>query len=383
MDSVFQSLRKFESWCREDALPYWAEHGLDPKGGGYERLNMDGAPDVHALRRVRVQARQAYVYAHAGALGWYKDARAVSDHFWSYVTSNGFQGEENGSVSCAHLLNPDGSLHDGSRDTYAQAFVILAGAWRYIAFQDEQALKIAKQVLTGLDATVKADNGGWLEGMPAKLPRRQNPHMHMFEALLSLYDASGDLQYLQRADEIFQLFLTTFYDKNTGVIIEFFDQDWSRAVHNGGPVEPGHMMEWSWLLRGYANRGGQGVGDIASRLYSQAVSFGQHADLGLLFDNINVATSVTSNTLRSWQQTEFIKAGLAQAIVSGDMEYARQAAGVTQRLMNTYLNVPQRGGWADTLGKDGKIIPGFMEASTFYHLFCAAAEANAFTDKFS
>ncbi len=383
MNSVFQSLRKFESWCREDALPFWAAHGLDPKGGGYERLNMDGSPDVQALRRVRVQARQAYVYAHAGALGWYKDARAVSDHFWSYVISNGFQGGESGSVSCAHLLNPDGSLHDGSRDTYAQAFVILAGAWRYIAFKDKQALEIAKQVLAGLDSNVKADNGGWLEGMPAQLPRRQNPHMHMFEALLSLYDASGDQQYLLRTEEIFQLFLTTFYDESTGVVIEFFGQDWSRATHNGGPVEPGHMMEWSWLLGGYAKRGGQGVGNIASRLYSQATALGQHTNLGLLVDNINIATGVTSHTLRSWPQTEFIKAGLVQAAVLGDMEYARQAAEVTQRLMDTYLNVPQRGGWADTLDLDGKIIPGFMEASTFYHLFCAAAEASIFADKFS
>ena len=157
---------------------------------------------------------------------------------------------ENEFNGCAHLLNPDGSLHDGLRDTYAQAFIILAGAWRYKAFNDHNALRVAEQTLTFLDSYVKADNGGWLEGLPAASPRRQNPHMHMFEALLALYDATQNQEYIGRATEIYSLFKSKFIDSHTDFLLEYFDNDWN-PVNGGGPIEPGHMMEWCWLLREY------------------------------------------------------------------------------------------------------------------------------------
>ena len=60
----------FTAWCKT-ALAYWAQNGCDPRGGAYEHLFMDGTPDADHLRRVRVQARYVYVYAHAAHLGWY------------------------------------------------------------------------------------------------------------------------------------------------------------------------------------------------------------------------------------------------------------------------------------------------------------------------
>jgi hypothetical protein len=54
----------------EKALPLWAGAGYDERRGGFqERLNPDGSPDLTAPRRLRVQVRQIYVYAHAAVLG--------------------------------------------------------------------------------------------------------------------------------------------------------------------------------------------------------------------------------------------------------------------------------------------------------------------------
>ena len=72
----------FTAWCKV-ALRFWAENACDPRGGVYEQLFMDGSPDADHLRRVRVQARYVYVYAHAAHLGWYEDSKTACDHAWT------------------------------------------------------------------------------------------------------------------------------------------------------------------------------------------------------------------------------------------------------------------------------------------------------------
>ncbi len=367
----------FVEWCKTDALPYWAATALRPSGGVHEFLYMDGTPVLNINQRMRVQARFAYVYAHAGALGWYKDARKISDHAWNYLIGVGSVGansiSETGYEGCAHLLGPDDQLYDGGRDTYAQAFVILAGAWRYIAFKDEASLQVATDTLRLLDTYMAADNGGYLEGYPASLPRRQNPHMHLFEALLAMYDATMCQEYLKRAGEIYTLFTQFFFDKETGTIIEYFNEDWSRASNHGGPVEPGHMAEWCWLLREYEARTKENVGNIADQLYGTVLEIGCNKKTGFICDILKELPA----RYRTWPQTEWIKASLVQER-AGYPGAGKIAADTTRAMLNTYLNVPEKGGWGDQLDADGEMISSTMPTSTFYHLFCAAAEVQAF-----
>ena len=135
-------------------------------------------------------------------------------------------------------------MHDDMRDTYAQAFVLLSGAWRYKAFNDEAALKIAEDTLAFLNTHLKAENGGWYEGLPkpASSQRRQNPHMHLFEAFLALNELTGQAKYLEMAGAMFELFENHFFDADKKALLEFFNPDWSPENDDGGPTEPGHMI---------------------------------------------------------------------------------------------------------------------------------------------
>ena len=75
---------KLTAWCKM-ALKFWAETAKDPRGGYAEHLHMDGQADFDHVRRVRVQSRQAYVYAHAADLGWYHGSKEASDQAWDFV----------------------------------------------------------------------------------------------------------------------------------------------------------------------------------------------------------------------------------------------------------------------------------------------------------
>lgn len=68
-----------KNWLLDKALPLWATKGADTATGAfYERLNTDGSPDFKASTRIRVLARQIYVYAHAADMGWFPEGKQVA-----------------------------------------------------------------------------------------------------------------------------------------------------------------------------------------------------------------------------------------------------------------------------------------------------------------
>jgi mannose-6-phosphate isomerase len=77
---------------------------------------------------------------------------------------------------------------------------------------------------------------------------------------------------------------------------------------------------------------------------------------------------------RLWPQTELIKAWLAQAETGADR--AEEAAeAVAAALLETYLSGPFAGGFYDSYDASGNVSIDTVPASTLYHIFVAAAEA--------
>jgi len=381
MTNLISEGTRLISWCKKYALPLWANNGLDTKGGFYEALKINGDPAHNSLRRVRVQARQCYVYAHASHLGWFDNAHKISNHGWKYLTTNRLQGgneiNNGGFAGCAHLLNPDGSLNDGSRDTYAQAFLLLASSWRYRAFNDPQSLECLEKTTEFLNTFLKADNEGWVEGIPKHLPRRQNPHMHLFEAFLAAYEATLDHQFMKLADDIFSMFESKFFDKNTLTLLEFFDNDWRPDTKTGHLTEPGHMMEWCWLIHWYSRLSGKNVTGYAESLYQTGVKIGINNVNGLIINKVHIQGKITNTSSRLWPQTEYIKANIARA-EAGLLGAEEKAANMIDKLFSYFLDVPVLGGWHDERDISGNIISNSMPASTFYHIFCVASEVQKY-----
>ena len=384
MTNLISEGTRLISWCKKYALPLWANNGLDIKGGFYEALKINGDPTLNSLRRVRVQARQCYVYAHASHLGWFDNAYEISNHGWQYLTTNGFQGGakiNNGDFTgCAHLLNPDGSLNDGSRDTYSQAFLLLASSWRYRAFNDPQSLECLEKTTEFLNTFLKADNEGWVEGIPKHLPRRQNPHMHLFEAFLAAYEATSDLKYMNLADDIFSIFKNKFFDESTHALLEFFDQNWLPDTEKGDLIEPGHMMEWCWLIHWYERLSIKNVTDYAEKLYQAGIKLGTNDTTGLIINEAHIKGWKTNTSSRLWPQTEYIKANIARA-EKGFNDAEDAVTEMIDKLFSYFLDVPAIGGWHDERDFTNGVISNSMPASTFYHIMSAAAEVHRYINK--
>ncbi|WP_031549392.1 AGE family epimerase/isomerase [Parvularcula oceani] len=374
MTALEEANARLKAWLTEHALPVWGRRGRDHRGGFYEALAPDGAPLMDRTKRFRVHPRMAYAFAHAEALGWTDLGRSASDHAWSFTLE---AGTDDGSLSgdgpftgFVHCLTPEGGVEDGRRDTYDHAFVLLAAAWRLRVFGDEQAGEVAKRTLSFLDR-LRQDDGSYLEGVPAALPRRQNPHMHLFEAFLALH-AAGVESALERARAIHALFTERFWDG--AVLREFFTQDWALDPQRGDLVEPGHMAEWCWLLDGYEEATGEDQSALIMSLYEAAERTGLGAS-GLLIDEAHTDGAPSRATRRLWVQGEYAKGTLVLARRGKD-GMADKAARLIGRFMDDYLGTPMPGGWYDQYDENGDIVSEDMPASSFYHIVSLAAEAD-------
>src|ERR1700761_2340889 len=155
----------------DHSLPLWFERGWDGRAGGFvERLDLDGTPDHAAPRRVRVQARQIYCFAKAAELGWFPEGRDIAVKGLEYLLAKAKRPD--GRPGFVHLLNPDGSVRDPLRDSYDQAFVLLALATVYQLNGDAQVRAELDSLIGFVEHDLRSPHGGFLEGAPATLPRR-------------------------------------------------------------------------------------------------------------------------------------------------------------------------------------------------------------------
>ncbi len=367
------------AWMFEAALPFWARAGVDrARGGFFEELDLAGQPAEGGFRRTRVICRQTYVFSHAALLGW-DEGRDLSALGFDYLRAHAWLGPDKG---WAKRLTPDGAVLDATPDLYDLAFVLFALAWRYRASGDRDALTLAHQTLDFIDAQMRpAAAPGFLHIKPPVGPRDQNPHMHLTEACLAAYEASGDQRFLDVAREIVGLFRRYFFDGVT--LCELFTEDLQRAPGADARIEPGHQFEWAWILTQYQRLAHDDVSPIVRQLVGFAEDKGVDPLTGFTYMQVRAdGAGATDKSSRSWPNTERIKGHLALFELGGH-DPVPAVTSATRVLLDRYLNVSPRGSWIDVFDAHGQPASKAAPASTFYHVFLAFAELLRFEEKLS
>ncbi len=352
---------RIEAWFVQ-AWPLWIACGIDPRNQLFvESLDEAGRPDLAAPRRVRVQGRQLHCFSRAMAFG--HALRPGLDRTLDAIAAAAWA-EEGGWI---HLLSGDGQPLDAKRDSYDQAFLLFGLAGAAAAGLDRARL-LARDTLAFVDAALADPRDGSVrECLPDCLPRRSNPHMHLLEAMLAWHRLTGAQPYLDRADRLAALFAERFLHRDTDTLGEHFTAGWDPAPHpHGSSVEPGHHLEWSWLLHRLAEAGGPDLRPEAGRLHRWALAHGLDRD-GFAIDECDRTGTPRRTTRRLWPQTELIKSHIA----NGEPD---AAARVACRVLDTYLATDPVGLWIDQFDGSGRACGSGVPASTLYHLVVAFEE---------
>lgn len=367
--SLSELAARFQHWADTSALPIWWTLGADHQHGGFhESLSHDGAPTGQA-RRARVQARQVFVFASAGAAGWPGPWRAAVEHGWRSLQT--YYRRDDGLYRAS--VAPSGEPVDERALLYDQAFVLLAMASLYSLDRNRNELVFTAGALLDRIRTSFAHDAGGLRELD-HYPFQSNPLMHLFEAALAWAEAGGGEVWEGLAREIAELAMDRLIDPKSGAMREVFEADWTPARTSAGKVLwPGHQFEWAWLLDRWGRRSGERrARREAVRLYGLGAA-GVDPLRQVAVNALSEELIITDASARLWPQTERIKAALGLS-VGAPPERAQvmtdDAVDAAHGLWR-YLQTPTLGLWRDSALPVGGFANEPAPASSFYHLIGA------------
>lgn len=348
--------KKVSQWLYAEVLPFWSVAGIDPSGlGAWEALSHDGQPLEDRDKRIRVHPRQAYVFAKAAAHG-YPEYLPVAQRLLDYTIRFGMDNKTN------HLVErtkPNGVTMGRPHELYDLAFVLLAiAALTEAGAPQESALARSRNALDILSGP-----NGWMRNLADQQPQSQNPYMHLFEASTELYAATKDAFWGDVAATIHDRFKTRFL-RSDGAVLEFFDQSWTPLSSNQ-QVEPGHILEWIWLLDQYATVTKTDLTTDVSQMFAAACE--GMTDHGLFIDVLEPASSSS----RLWPQCEALKAAIVLERRGIALPDQVSSDLMVERMFELYFCAPTSAGWYDKLDATAAVISTDMPSSSLYHIYVA------------
>jgi N-acylglucosamine 2-epimerase/mannose-6-phosphate isomerase len=203
--------------------------------------------------------------------------------------------------------------------------------------------------------------------------------MHLLEASLVAYEATGEARFLATARELVALFREALFDGTT--LAEYFDAGWNRAEgQDGRLVEPGHMLEWAWILIQYGKLTGEDMTALAEALVRFPEAYGVDPETARTRQLILDDGAPVDAGARTWPNTERIKAHLALFEATG--RDPRSAVTASARLiLDQHLNTPIPGLWLERFTAEGEPDADDVPASTLYHVFLAFTEVLRLQDR--
>jgi mannose/cellobiose epimerase-like protein (N-acyl-D-glucosamine 2-epimerase family) len=319
-----------------------------------------------------VAARQTYVFSKAATCGVPGAAEAVALGLEflqgpARLPDGGF----------AWRFDLDNKPIDFTRDLCDHAFVLLAFASAAAVTGADGLRREAIALVDWIAKNFSHPHGGHEESIPATRPRRQNPHMHLFEALLAAHDAFGDAVFLGHAHELAGVFASRLFQARDGALPEFFDEALAPLRQAGRfLVEPGHHYEWIWLLDWYAKDaaaiGAPVLPELAAAsdaLLAFADRCALSPDCGLVVNGLWSDGAVHDGGFRLWPQTERLKAEARR----GDSASAHLAA--ASRAIDRHLVGVRPGLWIERMDSSGEGAHDPAPATSLYHLTAAFTDS--------
>lgn len=292
----------------KDIIPFWMSLRDDEYGGYIGFMDFDGTIDRKAVKGCILHARILWFFSNAYLVLGDKRLLDEANHAYDFIVEHCIDREYGGVF---WSVNYDGSIADGMKHTYNQAFNVYALASYYEASKNEDALKLAFDIQKIIEQKC-TDENGYLEAykrdfMPedndklsengVMAERTMNTLLHVMEAYTELYRVSHDEKTADKLRVILDIIRNKIYNPKLCRQEVFFDINYNSLIdlHSYG-----HDIETSWLLdrtceilddRKYTANMRVISSALVKKVYEKAYS--NHSLL-------NECESGVNNTLRIW-----------------------------------------------------------------------------------
>jgi mannose-6-phosphate isomerase len=338
----------------EGLLEPWRQAAVTPSGFMRSAVARDWTPVPGAPCPLTDQARLVYAFALGYELTRDERQLAAARRGADFLQER-FHDPLHGGYFLA--VNEDGQVLRDAKNTYGNAFALLALAQVAKVTAQPRDREAARRCWLEIDTGLRAPAGGFRMELTRAFsaagrenaPVSQNPLMHLFEALLALHDATQDPAALAAAKGVgdFVVYRLLVGLPDGGAFIpEWYAPDWKPLPTReaGGYTDLGHQFEWVHLLRSAEARGLVGVyGATADRLLAFALARGYDEAEGGSFTTLYPDGAVARDK-SWWQQCEALRALLSVAPGSGRPDLWRRYE-QTLGLVRAQFIDPTHGGW--------------------------------------
>lgn len=267
------------------------------------------------------------------------------------------------------LVTPSGPL-DRSKTAYGHAHVLLAaGSARQAGHDTDGLLQRVTEVLE--THFVESSSGASRESFEEDWREREeyrgaNSNMHLMEASLCAYDATGDGRHATRASAIATQLIHRLARRRDWMLAEHYGADWSERLdyNRERPDDPfrpygvtiGHLLEWSRLLVDLdhlARPGDEWAREAATHLFRRALEVGWDEVGGGLAYTVDFDAGPSNPDKYWWPVAEGIAASAVFLRLTGDSYYDTWYRRFWE-FAATYFVDDVRGGWYCELGPDNE-----------------------------
>ena len=345
-------------------LPFWMSLRDDKRGGYVGQVDFDLTRHPDAPKGCILNSRILWFFSEAyRTLG---DPKLLMEAHHAYEMLCRMIDKEHGGVYWA--LNADGTVFDGTKHTYNQAFAIYALAAYFRAGGKEEALQKALSLFELVEDRC-FDGKGYLEAFtvdwqPAgneklsdsgvEAERTMNTLLHVLEGYTGLYEASRSEKVRKRLRFILDLWAEKFYNPEKRRQEVFFDLDYNTLtdLHSFG-----HDIETSWL----ADHTLEVLGDeeLTARVRPLLLSLADHT-LSAAFTDHGFANERKADHVDTtrvwWVQAEALMGFLNAWQKTGEQRYLDAVTSQWEHIKNVLADPRPGSEWYGYLQEDGTPI---------------------------
>ena len=348
------------AWLLDQArglFNFFGRAALNPDGGFFA-LDDTGQPlplgPGGGVRGLHDTTRMVHCFAMAHLMGL-PGADQMIDHGMDFVWARHRDRSQGGYFWTVDDAGPV----NASKQAYGHAFVLLAASSaKVVGHPDaDRLLADVTDVLhrrfwdAKAGATTEEYAADW---SPLGDYRGQNSNMHLTEALMAAFEATGDRTYLAMAERIADLIINRHARAEGWRVAEHFHADWSvDRAYAGDPMfrpsgtTPGHALEWSRLLVQLWELGGRAhswLPEAAQALFLHSCDIGWDKSTGGFYYTLDWNDRADRTDRYWWPLAEGIAAAAVLRQISDDPRFE----GWYRRIWGfvaAHVIDPRNGGW--------------------------------------
>lgn len=357
---MLQPLEKYRAALENelaDLLEWWSKYTIDEQRGGFYG-KVDNVNQAHqAPKGLVLNARILYTFSAAHLLKHNEQYLSLAKRAYHYLLDNFYDKTYGGFY---WSLNTDGTLLDGKKQVYGQAFAIYALSEYYKATNNEQALEVAKSTYQLLEkysydqtytGYIEAHTQTWgsiddlrLSEKDQNEKKSMNTHLHVVEAYANLYTIWQHQSLKEAIQRLLHNFKSHIIATETSHLHLFFTENWEVR---SSVVSFGHDIEAAWLLYEAAEIIGneEELGYFKKTALNMAVAAGRglQENGGLLYE-YDLKTGHWQKEYHWWPQAEAMVGFFNAWQLSGKQHYLAQSIG-SWEFVKKHIRNKQYGEW--------------------------------------